>query len=136
MGSPSPRASQHMQTGSKRLSRQRESRDAYLSIYKQIARWFHKSRRHARSRAWRSSGGAGDAAQRQYDILEQLVRRYNELLDTSDAPQLVPTYHYDWKAASASRGSTRSDQPGADRPPAAGADREHRSTTGGESIAH
>lgn len=32
------------------------------------------------------------------DILEQLVRRYNELLDASHAPQLVPTYQYDWKA--------------------------------------
>jgi hypothetical protein len=32
------------------------------------------------------------------DLLEQLVRRYNELLDAGHAPGLVPTWQHDWKA--------------------------------------
>ena len=32
------------------------------------------------------------------DLLEELVRRYNELLDAGQSPRLVPVWQYDWKA--------------------------------------
>lgn len=33
------------------------------------------------------------------DLLERLVRRYNELLQADHPPGLIPTWQYDWKAA-------------------------------------
>ena len=38
-----------------------------------------------------------DQVNKAIDVLEQLVRKYNSLLDAGQAPRLVPTWQYDWK---------------------------------------
>jgi hypothetical protein len=51
-----------------------------------------------RDRKWNISPPTWDELNGAIDTLDQLVGRYNELLDAGHASHLIPTWQYDWKA--------------------------------------